>query len=455
MLRSLRWRLWLLSLLVLGLTLASAGWVVVHLFERHVRAQFEARLQDHWIDVLASLHPDEAGSPQLDGKLADPRWSRQYGGLYFQVQRAGDVQPEPWLRSRSLWDERLSLPVDELADGTVHWHDLVGPGGQALRVMERTVQWSDTGGRWRVAVAADQRELVDAMDAFRESLALALGVVGAVLMAALGIQVNIGLKPLRALQAALQRVHQGQVTRLEGSFPTEVLPLVQDFNRTLAYDEQVVERARRLTGNLAHAIKTPLAAMVALAEEATWPGEDARRQWQEQVQAVRDQVDWHLRRARAAGAAGAARRTAVVPVLQGLLRVMDKVHARREGEPPVRWELRWPQPPVYFAGETQDLQEMAGNLMDNACKWARRAVRISVQGDGGRIVLAIEDDGPGIAPELREAVLARGIRADERVPGSGLGLDIVRETAALYGGELRLLESELGGLRAELWLPQG
>ena len=284
--------------------------------------------------------------------------------------------------------------------------------------------------------------------------ALALLALTLALALAVGVQLRLGLQPLRALGAALQAVRAGRASRLQGDFPSEVQPLVDDFNRVLAHDEQVVERARRLAGNLAHAIKTPLAVMTTLTDDPTLPRAELVAQMQEQIDAMRRHVDWQLRRARAASASAAARRVPVAPVLEGLVRLMGKLYASRSDVATPVVELAPPPPGLHFAGEVQDPQEMVGNLLDNACKWARARVRLLASGHGQRLCIAVEDDGPGLSPAQRQAVLQRGVRADERVPGSGLGLDIVREVAALYTGELRLSVATLGGLRAELWLPR-
>ena len=264
----------------------------------------------------------------------------------------------------------------------------------------------------------------------------------------------VGLAPLRTLQRALGAVHGGQALRIQGRFPLEVQPLVDDFNAVLDRNAEVVARARTQAGNLAHAIKTPLAAMAQAAVSAQQlqahpqqVGGDLAGVVIEQVAAARRHVDWHLARSRAAAAQGVPGLTvAVAPVVEGLLRVMDRVHAARGLDLACE-----PIPPdLAFAGEEQDLHEILGNLLDNACKWAHRRVQVSVE-EGLRIV--IEDDGPGIDEARRQAVLARGSRLDESVPGAGLGLAIVHDLVTLYGGRLTLDRSSLAGLRATLDLP--
>ena len=305
---SLRWRLLLAALLAVSLALVLAGVAIARLFERHVTQQFDLRLQDQLTQLLAALEPDADGQPVLARPLADPRWQRPYGGLYWQVQAVGRAEAEPALRSRSLWDERLPLADDTLPDGALHRHALPGPAGQRLRALERAVQWGDHGPRWRVVVAADTRELEQALGAFHGALARSLAGLGAALLAAVAAQLWLGLRPLRALQQAL-RVRDGHETRLRGHFVAEVQPLVEDFNRVLAHDEQGVERARRLAGNLAHAIKTPLAVIGTLAEELQ-PREPAlATALQEQVQRLREQAEAR----RASGQTGAAASTAQDP----------------------------------------------------------------------------------------------------------------------------------------------
>lgn len=452
-LQSLRWRLLGGALLAVAAALAVAGWGIARLFAYYVTQQFDLRLHDHMTQVLAALQIDAQGVPVLGQTLADPRWERPYSGLYWQVQPIEEGDAEPVLRSWSLWDERLFVPVDGLTDHAPHRHEIAGPAGQRLRALERAVQWG-SAGPWRVIVAADVAELESAQAEFRGALVGALLMLGAALLLAVAVQVRVGLQPLRELQAAVQRVREGRQARLQGRLPIELQPLVDEFNQVLADNEQGIERSRRLAGNLAHAIKTPLAVLAALADDATQPREALVQQLREQVEAVRRQVDWHLRRARAASASGPARRTPVAPVLEGLLRVMAKVHAPRdEQRAPLALTLDVADPTLCFAGEEQDLHEMAGNLLDNACKWARTRVAVSAQREQRRWRLVVDDDGPGLAPEQYQAVLQRGVRADERVSGTGLGLDIVRDIASLYGGELRLDRGPLGGLRAELWLP--
>lgn len=458
--RSLRLRLLAATVMALVTALVLAGVLLAGLFRDHVLRQFAATLTAQLDQVTARLEFDAAGQPRLDvPALTDPRWSRPYSGLYWQVDGSAGAAQRGVLRSRSLWDATLALPSDALADGALHIHEVAGPAGARLLLVERTVKQDDAAATpWRLLVAADLRETEAAVDRFNGVLTASLAVLLVLLCAAAVAQVAVGLAPLRALQQALATVHEGRSQRLEGRFPAEVQPLIDDFNAVLERNAEVVARARTQAGNLAHAIKTPLAALSQAAASTRLRPEaaaDLASLVQEQVIVAHRHVDWHLARSRAAAAQGVpGARVALAPVLGGLLRVMERVHCGRG----LRWDFAPMEPGLSFAGEVQDLQEILGNVLDNACKWARHEVHISAlahaQGDG-RLHIVIADDGPGIEAGRRDAAMARGARLDESVPGSGLGLAIVHELVGLYGGRVTLGASSSGGLRVELELPAG
>lgn len=458
---SLRFRLLAATLAALLVALLLAGLLLASLFRDHVLRQFTSTLTAQLDQVTARLEFDPGGQPQLDARtLSDPRWSRPYSGLYWQIDAgAGGPPRRGVLRSRSLWDAMLTVPDDALADGTVHVHESTGPDGAPLLLVERSVRReADAAGTpWRLLVAADLSETEAAVDRFNGVLLASLAVLLGLLCAAAVAQVAVGLSPLRALQRALATVREGRARRLEGGFPAEVQPLIDDFNSVLDRNAEVVARARTQAGNLAHAIKTPLAAMAQAARSAAQHPDavgELPALVQEQVAVARRHVDWHLARSRAAAALGLPGAcVAVAPVVAGLLRVLERVHAERG----LTLACDRVAPGASFAGEAQDLQEILGNLLDNACKWAQHEVSVSAasftEAGGQRLRIVVEDDGPGIAPAQRQAVMARGERLDESVPGSGLGLAIVHELVHLYGGQLSLDQSALGGLRVELTLP--
>ncbi|OJZ17672.1 MAG: ATP-binding protein [Thiobacillus sp. 65-29] len=445
---SLRFRLLLGTLFWIAASLVVAAWGLGNLFRQHVESQFHAQLKTHLDQLTAQLALDDAGRPTLATSLSDPRFNRPLGGLYWQIDRlAGTGAPAApaVMRSRSLWDQVLRVPADTPATGDVHQHRIVGPDGAMLGMVERSV--TINAQRLRLIVGADENLMREPVTRFNEELWLALGLLGLGLALAALVQVFVGLAPLRKLRDALGRVRSGETQRMEGDFPVEIMPLVGEFNTVLAQNADVVERARTQAGNLAHALKTPLSV---LANAAAGTDDALARLVASQVESARKQVDYHLSRAQAAATARLPGvRTGVGPVVDGLLRAMRRIHAERNLDLRVR-----PIPAnLAFRGEEQDLQEMLGNLLDNACKWAAGRVEIGAGIEDDRLVIRVDDDGKGIVAAQRQATLRRGVRADEQVPGSGLGLAIVDDLARMYGGAIVLADSPLGGLQAILTLP--
>lgn len=449
-----RWRASLRSRLVVGTLCWIAASVVVaggalgNLFREHVSAQFHAELRTHLDQLTANIALDAEGRPLLVLPLSDPRLSRPYSGCYWQVDVFDGESGV--LRSRSLWDRVLSVPQDKPADGEIHQHRIVGPDGQALGMVERSIRIDDAADgkprRFRLIAAADEAQMTEPVARFQGVLWLSLGVLAAGLALAALTQVVVGLAPLGRLKRGLAEIGEGRAQRIEGDYPAEVAPLVEEFNSVLAQNAAIVARARTQAGNLAHALKTPLSI---LANAADGRNDALARTVLEQVAGARRQVDYHLARAQAAANRLPGARAPLAPLLDGLLRAMRRLHAGRELELIVR-----PLPePCVFHGDAQDLQEMLGNLLDNACKWATRRIEIAAAIDGGQLHIRIDDDGGGLPAAQRAAALQRGVRADEQVPGSGLGLAIAADLVQLYGGSIALADSPLGGLRAELVLP--
>ena len=437
-------------------TILVAGWGLGNLFRQHVEAQFHAELRTHLDHLTAQITLDAQGKAQLALPLSDPRFGRPYSGYYWQVDEAvqGATTARALLRSRSLWDTALAVQADALVEGDVHLHPVTGPQGKRLSVVERMVRMDDSpDGKphtLRLLVAADVALMAEPVSRFNSALWLALGVLGSGLVLAATVQVSVGLSPLRAMRTALSKVREGETQRLEGDFPIEVMPLVEEFNTVLAHNAAVVERARTHAGNLAHALKTPLSVMANAARTQGQRDPELARLVVEQIGVARRQVDYHLARAQVAAATRVpGAKTVLLPVVEGLVRVMQRIHAQRD----IAIAVASCAPELAFRGETQDLHEMLGNLLDNACKWAGHRVEIRADNDGGTLTITLDDDGSGLDAQQRSAVMRRGVRADEQVPGSGLGLAIVDDLARLYGGRLELLDSPLGGLRAALRLP--
>ena len=306
-------------------------------------------------------------------------------------------------------------------------------------------------GKFRVTVAGDATEIFDETRTFDYYLGGTFAALTIGLLLTTIFQVRFGLAPLKRISDAIADIRSGRAERLEGEFPVEIAPLARETNALIDANREILERARTQVGNLAHALKTPLSVMQNEAEAAQGPLSQTVRH---QTAIMRDQVQYYLDRARAAALSGALGGvTEIAPSLDALIRTFQKIaHGRavRGGHDVA--------PDARFRGERQDLEEMAGNLVDNACKWARSRVTITVvpqAGPGGaeRLRIVVDDDGPGLSPTERERAARRGQRLDESKPGSGLGLSIVTELAALYGGSLTLGSAPIGGLRAELILP--
>jgi len=283
---------------------------------------------------------------------------------------------------------------------------------------------------------------------FRYGPALAL--VAALCMLIGFLQVRRGMSSINQLRNRLTAVHKGAAARVGGSYPAEVQPLVDDLNALLEERERRVMRAVAKAGDLAHGLKTPLAVLAHEAQQARAAGhEQLAAEIDQQIDRMRRQIDYHLAHARStASAASPAARAPIAISAEGLVRALERLHAERD----LSIEIDAPASHA-FRGQREDLDEMLGNLLDNACKWARARVRLTSSKEDGRIVIAVDDDGPGIESSMREAVMRRGVRADEAAQGSGLGLAIVRDLAEIHGGSISLEESPMGGARALLTLP--
>ena len=423
-------------------------------------AQFRGAAIRRFDQSLAVLTDDlYAGSSVDDGELRAPfltdiRATRAYSGRYWVIldkQRDGAMRAVE--RSRSLFDSDLMLSsrqVDQLdaKPGKTQYFDLRGPQDKPLRaaaIQARLPGYPDPV----VFLAAEDRSPIDAdADRFAGVTAIALLILGVGLILAVVVQVRFGLQPLFRLRREVAAVRRGKTERVDGAYPDELEPLARELNALLAHNQEVVERQRTHVGNLAHALKTPLSVM--LTEASQQPGQLAEVV-ERQAQTMREQVDHHLRWARAAARSQTSgERTPLEPILDELAVTLERIFQDKG----VQIDWRCPED-LCFQGEKQDLMELAGNVMENAGKWCRGKIRVEAAPEGeARLLLTVDDDGPGLPPEERAQALKRGQRLDENAPGSGLGLSIVDELARAYGGSVQLGESPLGGLRVCLDLPR-
>ena len=438
---SLRRRLLTAAALWITLALGVVGLLLVLLFRHHVEQELAARAQTQ-LDALTSalaVAPADA-TVALPTEPPDPAFRQPLSGWYWLVSVDGQTR----LRSRSWWDHAPpTLPPRPPSRVAVD-----GPAGQKLLMWTRTVELAGADVPLVVAVGADATRLQGLTRSFAVTVAAALAALALALWAAAWLQVHLGLAPLARLRAALQQLRQGQAGRLPGTHPAEVQPLVDELHAVLDDKQQLLDQARQQAGNLAHGLKTPLAVIGNLAQRM--PGEDGEL-LRQQLERMGRQIDWQLMRARAAASARRTVATPVLPALDELRRVLLRLHAGRGLQLQLPHESLAPG----VAVEPEALKEMLGNLLDNACKWARGRVCVGLAVEGTRVRIEVDDDGPGIAPGQRALALQRGQRLDERQGGSGLGLAIADELARLHGGTLELADADLGGLRAVLWLPAG
>ncbi|HMN71811.1 MAG TPA: sensor histidine kinase [Rhodoblastus sp.] len=449
--RSIARRLFLTAAAWIVVILGVAGVLLTAYYRRTSEASFDLRLNVYLRALVADVANSGEDQRTDPGELGDPQFDLVQSGWYWQITRLDTEKPQ--IRaSRSLFAARLPKLADSgvPADlGGARAGYATGPDGRALRIVERQISVGDAG-LYLVQVAATTEDLEAQIGRFEVALIVSFALLAAGLLATTAFQVAFGLRPLRQLEAAVADVRRGAADRIDGDYPTEIAPLADELNLLVAANREVVERARTQVGNLAHALKTPLSVLINEAGDSTEPLAGKVR---EQTALMRDQVSFYLDRARAAARAGAIGATTEVgPALEALARAFRKIHRERE--------LVFPDafPDVRFLGERQDFDDLVGNLLDNACKWAESQVELSLglepaAAGRSRLVIAIDDDGPGLAPGMREEAMRRGRRLDETKPGSGLGLSIVADLSAAYGGALALEESPLGGLRAVLRLP--
>ena len=385
--------------------------------------------------------------------LTDERALAAYSGRYWEIAYlTPDGRVVPSTRSYSLFDAALKTPPDLIArfkaqPGRAVAYDTRGPLNEPLRARAQQ-NWLPGRSTPVVFLAAEDRTSVDRdVRGFVAATAAAFLLLGGGLVAAIVIQVRVGLRPLFDLRREVASVRRGKAERLAQEYPVELVPLAEELNALVAHNQDVVERQRMHVGNLAHALKTPISVMLTEAEQRPGPLADVVAR---QARTMRDQVDHHLRRARAAARAqGQGERTSVAEILDELARTLERIFRDKGIE--IDWDAA---DDLFFLGERQDLLEIAGNAMENACKWGRARVRVRAEAVGEeRMLLTVEDDGPGLPAEAREGVLKRGARLDESAPGSGLGLSILLELARAYGGTLKLDAAALGGLRVEVLLP--
>jgi signal transduction histidine kinase len=467
---SLAFRLFVTAFAWVLLVLPIAGFLIYSLYRQEVETAFDRRISVLLTVILSDSIDHGENDPGVPKDVGEPLFEITHSGWYWQIKPL-DGRPGKPLYSRSLAGSSIPVPSEmnvEPNDREVRWANLEGPLEQQLRVAETIYVFGEgkKAARYSVAVAGTLGEVEASLKLFRTRLSLALALAGVGLLAVTLFQVRFGLIPLLRVEKGLAAIRSGSATRLDMEVPSEINPLQVEINALLKSNQEIVERARTHVGNLAHALKTPLAVITNEARDDASP---FARKVSEQAGIMADQINLYLDRARMAARIGVIGRiTEVKPVGESIVRALERIYRDKE----VAFSVDCP-PAARFQGERQDLEEMLGNLLDNAAKWAQARVVLSATplaegfrvpteagppGEGAPVPkrwleIRVEDDGPGLTPEQLAAPISRGRRLDETKPGSGLGHSIVADLAHSYGGKLSLAKAEIGGLSARLYLP--
>ena len=455
---SLEFRLFVTAAIWTLLVLPIAGLIIYSLYRDDFQASFDAQLSKLLTAIRIDSMSEGAASPIPPTNRYEPLFEVTHSGWYWQIQPV-DNPAARTLVSASLATGSLPSPLEEGkkadADGA-RWMTARGPTDERVRLVEYvdTLGHKPGGPRYSIVVAGPVEWLDESIAKFRNRLATALTLAGLALVAVTLFQVRFGLLPLKKIERGLSEIRSGDATELEGEFPAEIEPLQTELNALIQSNQDIVDRARTQVGNLAHALKTPLAVIT---NEVRDEKDALGKKVTEQAQIMRDQISHYLDRARMAARVGVIGRvTEIAPVVKPLVRALRKIYSDKA----VKIHVRCSES-LRFQGEKHDLEEMLGNLLDNAFKWADSNVYLRITSSTGKgnvksgdvIVIDVEDDGPGLTAKQRAKIKKRGLRLDESKPGSGLGLSIVSDLVQSYRGSLDLLASRHGGLHARLKLP--
>lgn len=426
--------------------LVAIGTVISALYRETSEQAFADLLSAQLFNLIGSAAVGPDGTLQGRPDLGDYRYTVPQSGWYWSVRPVtGKIKGElhsPSMTGNIPSPDTKTVPFDGQYRRT---YRVYGPGGKELQVLESEVYLDDANGAARFRVTGNREELGRQINGFEKRIFLYLALFGAAMIAVNALAIRYGLRPLDRVRQALTAIMAGDAARLEGNFPDEIEPLVQEMNTLIENNRSIVERARTQVGNLAHSLKTPLAVLL---NESTAIGGSKGKLVASQARSMKEQIDHYLQRARIAAQRNTvAHRTDAVAALTRMVRVMGKLNPEKQVAFSPTAER------VLFAGEKEDFEEIIGNLLENAAKWANSRVDVAIReipaADRARFFrVTIEDDGPGIPPEKAQEVLKRGHRLDETTPGSGLGLSIVTDMISEYGGKLDLCRGSLGGLAA-------
>jgi signal transduction histidine kinase len=440
---SLRFRFLSSALIWISLGLILAGLIVSVLFRHNITDQFHDEMQVHISELAGLTDVDKQGQPFIHRRVSDPRFIPADSGFYWQIERRGFAPVKsPSLGARALSSDLSISP-------TLHWDWVNGPTGKALEY-GMIVAARDGRGPLRLSIASDKRLLDEIVTAMDHALALSLGLFALVMFGGGALQLAYGLHPLRTMTAAIGDIRAGRASHMRGTYPSEIQPLVGDLNALLDANAAMVARSRVQASNLAHGLRTPLAILMDEADRLDLAGHhESASSLTRECARMQRQIDHNLARARTAGAVRVPGLAAPLrATLDPIMSAMRRLHQARQimfccGD----------FPNTVVAADQVDLGEILSNLLDNGGKWATSRVMISWISTGDQVNILIDDDGAGLIMEMREQAFAVGERLDDIMPGTGLGLAIARDLARLYGGDVTLEDSPLGGLRARIALP--
>jgi signal transduction histidine kinase len=437
---SLTRRMIVVAAIWISILLGLGGYTLDRVLTSAITANFDGQIDYVLTAMIASSEIGPEGEVLFNRPPADQRFLEPYSGLYYQISGEG-FDPFP---SRSLWDRRLGVGPAH-SDTETHFYDSDEFPLERLRIAERDVRLPGSPVRWRFQIAQSRDLLDEQIGVLRRTLLRSFGILGLGLVILAALQAVYGLWPLRRVRRAIAAIRSGRRSRIEERLPREIEPLTEELNALLEHNEKQAEEARRHAGNLAHALKTPL---TVITNAATARSPDLADTVCREATTMRRQVDHHLARARAIGRRSSAQaRSPVWPALQAVERAVTRLYEN------VTVDLAGNKTAAVRV-ERQDLDEMLGNLIENAAKYGHGRVFVTVGATPDCVEIEVEDDGPGIPEADRASIFDRGARLDTGKPGTGLGLDIVRDVATIYGGSIQLEESEdLGGLLARLRLP--
>ena len=457
--RSIARRLFIGAVIWSVVALTSVALVLGAIYRAQLVERLDSELDSTLIQLtraLDSVEVETGGEVIRDGRVStvdslfpsDPRFNIQLSGWYWAVVAVeadgtlgADVRPE------SLWDgevplDRTLLPTALTRTGITFYGESVGPADEPVRVAMKAIRFENRAEPVLLVAARDITATDSSADRFQLLLIVAMSVLAGGILLAMWLQVRFGLAPLREISAHLGAIREGRRDKLDEDYPTEVQPLTSEINKLLDHNREIVSRAQTHVGNLAHALKTPIAVLMNEAKGSSQLADVVRRQ----AEAMSSNVQHYLKRAQAAARAEVlGARCDIAPVFSDLSRLLTRLY--KDKGVVISTDVA---DGAVFRGERQDLEEIMGNLMENACKWARSKVRASAVVTEGQLVIAVEDDGPGLTPEERKVALKRGGRLDEMTPGTGLGLSIVAELVEMHSGQFALKDSPEGGLRAEM-----